>query len=82
VATEVVGAEKVLSGPRTMGGEDFSEFTHYVPSCFFWVGSRDETSGKVWGHHHPRFDIDERCLSVGVEMMVRTAMRYLEQGGV
>jgi len=82
VATEVVGAEKVLNGPRTMGGEDFSEFTHYVPSCFFWVGSRDEASGKVWGHHHPKFDIDERCLATGVEMMVRTAMRYLEQGGV
>ena len=82
VATDVIGADKVLSGPRTMGGEDFSEFTHYVPSCFFWVGSRDEASGKVWGHHHPRFDIDERCLAIGVEMMVRTAMRYLEQRGV
>jgi amidohydrolase len=82
VAAEVVGADKVLSGPRTMGGEDFSEFTHFVPSCFFWVGSRDEASGKVWGHHHPKFDIDERCLATGVEMMVRTAMRYLAQGGV
>ncbi len=82
VATDIVGADKVLSGPRTMGGEDFSEFTHHVPSCFFWVGSRDEASGKVWGHHHPRFDIDERCLAIGVEMMVRTTMRYLEQGGV
>lgn len=79
VATEVVGADKVLSGPRTMGGEDFSEFTHHVPSCFFWIGSRDEASGKVWGHHHPRFDIDERCLAIGVEMMVRTTLRYLEQ---
>ena len=28
VATEIVGAENVLGGPRTMGGEDFSEFTH------------------------------------------------------
>jgi amidohydrolase len=79
VATEVVGADKVLSGPRTMGGEDFSEFTHHVPSCFFWIGSRDEASGKVWGHHHPRFDIDERCLAIGVEMMVCTTLRYLEQ---
>ncbi|MDQ6604437.1 MAG: amidohydrolase [Chloroflexota bacterium] len=82
VAQEVVGAEKVFNGPRTMGGEDFSEFTYHAPSCFFWVGSRDEASGKVWGHHHPRFDIDERCLAIGVEMMVRTTMRYLEQGGV
>jgi len=82
VAEEVVGTEKVLNGPITMGGEDFSEFTHHVPACFFWVGSRDEASGKVWGHHHPRFDIDERCLAVGVEMMVQTTMRYLAQGGV
>ncbi len=82
VAQEVVGADKVFNGPRTMGGEDFSEFTYHAPSCFFWVGSRDEASGKVWGHHHPRFDIDERCLAIGVEMMVRTTMRYLEQGGV
>lgn len=82
VASEVVGAEKVLMGPRTMGGEDFSEFMPHVPACFFWVGSRDEASGKVWGHHHPKFDIDERCLTVGVEMMVRTTLRYLEQGGV
>ncbi|MHB8648059.1 MAG: M20 metallopeptidase family protein [Thermomicrobiales bacterium] len=82
VAAEVVGAERVRNGPKTMGGEDFSEFTYHAPSCFFWVGSRDEASGKVWGHHHPRFDIDERCLAIGVEMMVRTTMRYLEQGGV
>jgi amidohydrolase len=82
VATDVVGADKVLNGPHTMGGEDFSEFTYFAPSCFFWVGSRDEASGKIWGHHHPRFDIDERCLTIGVEMMVRTTMRYLEQDGV
>jgi amidohydrolase len=78
VAQGVVGAEKVLHGPPTMAGEDFSEFMPFVPSCFFWVGSRDEETGKVWGHHHPKFDIDERALTVGVEMMVRSALRYLE----
>lgn len=82
VAAEVVGAENVLHGPRTMGGEDFSEFTFHAPSCFFWVGSRDAASGKVWGNHHPRFDIDERSLAIGVEVMVRATLRYLEQGGV
>jgi len=62
-----------------MGSEDFSEFTQRVPSAFFFVGSRDEASGKIWGHHHPRFDIDEHSLAIGVEMMVQCAMRYLEQ---
>lgn len=78
VAHAVVGAERTLSGPPIMGSEDFAEFTQRVPSCFFWVGSRDEPSGKVWGHHHPKFDFDERVLALGVEMMVRSALRYLE----
>jgi len=80
VAVDVIGAENVMNGPQIMGSEDFSEFTQQVPSAFFFVGSRDEASGKVWGHHHPRFDIDERSLAIGVEMMVRTAQRYLGQG--
>ncbi len=78
IATEVVGADKVLSGPPIMGSEDFAEFTDAVPSAFFMIGSADVASGKIWGHHHPKFDIDERSLPVGVEMMVRSALRYLD----
>lgn len=77
-AAEVVGADNVLSGPPVGASEDFSYFTQRVPSCFFFVGSRDDASGKIWGHHHPRFDIDERSLVIGVEAMVRSALRYLE----
>ena len=75
---EVVGEDHVQAGPRIMGSEDFSEFTHRVPSTFFFVGSRDEATGKNVEHHHPRFDIDERCLPLGVEMMTRSALRWLE----
>jgi amidohydrolase len=75
---EVVGDDHVQSGPRIMGSEDFSEFTHRLPSTFFFVGSRDEATGKHFDHHHPRFDIDERCLPLAVEMMTRSALRWLE----
>jgi len=75
---EVVGEENVLTGPRLMGSEDFSEFTHRLPSTFFFVGSRDDATGKNIAHHHPRFDIDERCLPLGVEMMTLAALRWLE----
>ena len=77
-AVGVAGVEQVITGKQIMGSEDFSEFTQRVPSCFFFVGSRDEASGKVWSHHHPRFDIDERSLAIGAEVMVRSAVRYLE----
>ena len=79
VALGVTGVEHAISGKQIMGSEDFSEFTQRVPSVFFFVGSRDEASGKVWSHHHPRFDIDERSLAIGAEVMVRSAFRYLEQ---
>ncbi|MEZ4523971.1 MAG: hypothetical protein R3A46_20420, partial [Thermomicrobiales bacterium] len=75
---EVIGGENVLTGPRIMASEDFSEFTHRLPSTFFFVGSRDEASGIIAEHHHPRFDLDERCLPLGVEMMTRAAIHWLE----
>ncbi len=78
---EVIGAENVLTGPPLMGSEDFSEFTSRIPSSFFFVGSRDDETGKNFDHHHPRFDIDERSLPLGVEMMTRAALRWLEANG-
>ncbi|HEX5164198.1 MAG TPA: amidohydrolase [Thermomicrobiales bacterium] len=75
---EVVGTDNVHDGPRVMGSEDFSEFTHRLPSTFFFVGCRNESTGIVAEHHHPRFDIDEGSLPLGVEMMTRAALRWLE----
>ena len=76
--TQIVGAEHVRTDPRIMASEDFSEFTRRLPSTFFFVGSREEATGKDFEHHHPRFDIDERALPLGVEMMSRAAMHWLE----
>ena len=30
-------------------------------------------------HHHPQFDIDERCLPLGAALLAEIAMRYLKQ---
>jgi amidohydrolase len=77
-AAEVVGAENVLDDVRTMGGEDFSWFLARVPGCFIAVGSRNESKGLTAEHHHPRFDVDEACLGIGAEVLMRTAKRFLE----
>jgi amidohydrolase len=60
-----------------MGGEDFSEFLQAVPGCFIAVGSRNASKGLVHGHHHPRFDVDERCLEIGTELLVRLTRTFL-----
>jgi amidohydrolase len=77
-AAEVVGEKNVLSDIRTMGGEDFSAFLHHVPGCFIAIGSRNEARGLTYDHHHPRFDVDEKCLEIGGEILIRTAKRFLE----
>jgi amidohydrolase len=77
-AAEVVGPDRVREGPQHMGAEDFSYFLERVPGCFFFVGSKNDERGLVWGHHHPRFDIDEASLGIGIETMVTTTLRYLD----
>ena len=73
-AAEVVGEENILEGRRTMGGEDFASFLAGVPGCFFFVGAAPRQAAEP--HHSPRFDIDERGLALGLEVMTRAAHRY------
>jgi amidohydrolase len=77
VAKGYVGTERFQVREQSMGGEDFSYFLEQRPGCFFNVGTRNESRGLIWGHHHPRFDIDEAGLPVGIEMFVRVVERYL-----
>jgi amidohydrolase len=77
VAAEVVGGENVKADERTMGGEDFSSFLYQVPGCFIAVGSRNKDRGLTFGHHHPRFDVDERGMEIATEIMIRLAKRFV-----
>ena len=77
-AISVVGAANVVTDERTMGGEDFASMLAAVPGCFFFVGSAGDA--KAYPHHHPRFDVDERSLAIGLEIMTRAARTYLEHG--
>lgn len=79
VAAEIVGANNVRAGVRTMGGEDMSYFLASVPGCFAFVGSAPPPpAGPASPHHSPTFDIDEGSLEIGVELLSRTAARFLE----
>jgi amidohydrolase len=77
VLAEVVGAENVQVSPQIMGAEDFSYFLEKVPGAFWFVGSRNPEKGFIWGHHHPKFDIDEDSMAIGMEGVARVAMAYL-----
>jgi len=55
--------------PIRLTSEDFSYYSQDIPVCFFRLGVRNEQTGVVHGVHHPKFDIDENALKIGIEMM-------------
>jgi amidohydrolase len=79
-AAQCVGAENVVSGEPTMGSDDVARFLEAVPGCFFFVGSGNQEQGFSRPHHHPRFDIDERALAIGAEILACSALTYLTSG--
>jgi amidohydrolase len=78
-AAEIVGEANVVTDLKTMGGEDFSDFLRAVPGCFIAIGSRNASRNLVWGHHHPKFDVDEQSLKIGADVLMRTAQKFLER---
>lgn len=77
-ARETLGGDGGLIKFLNMGGEDFSEFSARVPSVFAMIGAGNEACGAIYPHHHPKFCIDEQSLAVGLEWMLRTALKYLK----
>ncbi len=73
------GAELVEPDPITVG-DDFSLFLERAPGCYFLLGAGNSAAGITAPHHHPEFDIDESCLAVGVEVMLRAAMEFCRSG--
>jgi amidohydrolase len=47
---------------QSMGSEDYAFFLNQVPGCFLFMGAGLETGEKRYGHHHPKFNIDERVI--------------------
>ena len=77
VAVETLGEGRVEDAERHMGAEDFSYFLEEKPGAFFFVGTQNIERGLTWGHHHPRFDIDEEGMKTGIEVMTRTVLAAL-----
>ncbi len=68
-AQRLLGVENVVEHDITMWAEDMAFMQELRPGAYFLVGSRgDERTS--YPHHNARFDIDERALAVGYQMMV------------
>jgi amidohydrolase len=80
-ASKVLGPDfSIDESFRTGGTEDMSYYLNEIPGMFMFIGSANAKEGKDFPHHHPRFDIDERCLPIGIALMLETAQRLIYKG--
>ena len=77
VATELLGSDHILQRKKGMGAEDFGTFSALAPGAMFRLGCR--IKGDKRKAHHPRFDINERCLPVGAAILTGAALRLLRK---
>ena len=80
-ASFVVGEGNARECEPVSVGDDMAEFNDRVPGVYFLLGAAydDATvaSRGIEGHHNARFDWNEECLSLGVEVFVRSAVDFL-----
>jgi amidohydrolase len=78
-AMALLGADRVGVG-RTTGGDDMAYFLEAAPGAYFMLGGGNRERGITWPHHHPKFDFDEACLPIGVELGLRVIEAAVEAG--
>jgi aminobenzoyl-glutamate utilization protein A len=71
-AADVPGVDRVVERGESGGSEDASYLIQAVQraggkATYIGIGASNP-----FGHHHPRFDIDERALDIGVTLLARS----------
>lgn len=75
-AKSVLGSDGVIELRKPiMAGEDFAFYQQEFPGAFFFLGSGSKEADSKWSWHHPRYNIDERCMLTGSALMAGLVLR-------
>ncbi|MDQ6611991.1 MAG: amidohydrolase [Gemmatimonadota bacterium] len=77
VVHRTFGADVFQEMRPSMGGEDFSAYQTRAPGVFAFVGAGNVPDGIMYPHHHPRFQIDERSLDIGLRYLTAATLELL-----
>ncbi|GAB2703879.1 M20 family metallopeptidase [Mucilaginibacter koreensis] len=76
-AEDYLGKENVLDLDIWMAAEDFAYYSQVADSCFYRLGTRNESRGITSSVHTPTFDIEESALEVSTGLMAYLALKQL-----
>ncbi|KAJ8490681.1 hypothetical protein OPV22_012402 [Ensete ventricosum] len=79
VGESLLGKDNVHEILPTMAAEDFSFFSHRMPSALFWLGMKNQTLGPGYPLHSPHFFLDEQALPIGAALHASVAKAYLDR---
>ena len=69
-AKSELGKEGVIELKKPiMAGEDFAFYQQEFPGTFFFLGSGSDEADSKWSWHHPRYNVDEKCMLTGAALM-------------
>lgn len=79
-ASGILGREHVHEKEfPSLGVEDFSFFLEKAPGAFYHLGCADREKGITAPLHSDHFDLDERCLPLGVRMQSELVLKLLKK---
>ncbi len=62
----------------SLGVEDFSFFLEEAPGAFFHLGCGNRRKGMTAPLHSKEFELDERCIPIGVELQIANVLSLLK----
>lgn len=74
---ESLAGIRVEHNYRTMVSDDMAYFMQSTPGTYLLVGSANHEKGLDYGHHHPKFDIDEAALPVAATILTAATLKLL-----
>src|ERR1700749_4769435 len=76
-AEDYLGKENVLDLDIWMAAEDFAYYSQVADSCFYRLGTRNESRGITSSVHTPTFDVEEDAFKISTGLMAYLAVRQL-----
>jgi len=76
-AEDYLGKENVLDLDIWMAAEDFAYYSQVADSCFYRLGTRNESRGITSSVHTPTFDVEEDAFKISTGLMAYMAIKQL-----
>lgn len=77
-ARSFLGEHAVVKTPHSWGGDSYGWYLVDVPGTYARLGTKGDSLREVHDLHTPGFDVDEKAIAIGIELLVHTVLDWLD----